>query len=117
MGKASRDRPKRLGKKLLTTREALGLSQSEIAVQMGIKRKGYRSSISEFESGKREPPLPVLLAYAEVAGVYVDVLINDNLDLPEKLPASPKSPGTPREPEPKRRPSKTASKKRSLTPC
>ena len=96
MGKASRERPRRLAKKLLTIREALApLSQSQVAIELGVKKKGYRSSISEFETGKREPPLPVLLAYAELAGVYVDVLINDNLDLPDRLPASPKSPGIP----------------------
>ena len=40
------------------------------------------------ESG--EPPLPVLLAYAKLAGVSTDVLIDDELDLPAKLPAKPK---------------------------
>ena len=110
MGKASRERPRRLAKKLLTIREALApLSQSQVAIELGVKKKGYRSSISEFETGKREPPLPVLLAYAELAGVYVDVLINDNLDLPDRLPASPKSPGIPRTPAQKHRPSKNQS--------
>jgi hypothetical protein len=41
----------------------------------------------------REPPLTVLLKYAEVAGVWIDVLVDDDVDLPEKLPASPKSEG------------------------
>ena len=39
---------------------------------------------------KREPLLPVLLAYARLAGVSTDVLIDDELDLPAKLPAKPK---------------------------
>jgi hypothetical protein len=50
----------------------------------------HYSRISEYELGKNEPPLPILLRYAEVAGVCVDVLINDKLDLPAKLPTKPK---------------------------
>jgi hypothetical protein len=46
----------------------------------------FRSSISGYELGTREPPLPVLLRYAEAAGVYVDVLIDDKLKLPKKIP-------------------------------
>jgi hypothetical protein len=48
------------------------------------------------ESGVREPPLLVLLSYARVAGVYVDVLIDDELELPLKLPARPTNEGTKR---------------------
>lgn len=40
--------------------------------------------------GQREPSLIVLLEYARVAGVCVDVLINDRLDLPAKLRAKAK---------------------------
>jgi hypothetical protein len=40
-----------------------------------------------------EPPLGVLLRYAEVAGLHSEVLADDDLHLPEKLPASPKSEG------------------------
>jgi hypothetical protein len=46
----------------------------------------YPGHIGLYESGQREPPLPVLLRYARIAEVYVDVLIDDNLDLTEKLP-------------------------------
>lgn len=48
------------------------------------------NQISGYERGERVPPLPILLRYAEVAGVWTDVLINDELDLPVKLPCSPK---------------------------
>ncbi|MFP5261807.1 MAG: hypothetical protein ACLGJB_07870 [Blastocatellia bacterium] len=47
----------------------------------------YRSNVSGFEVGEREPPLPVLLKYARAAGVSVDALIDDEMDLPDKLPA------------------------------
>ena len=46
--------------------------------------------ISEFETGKREPSLIVLLRYARLSGVCVDTLIDDALDLPAKLPAKSK---------------------------
>jgi hypothetical protein len=49
----------------------------------------YQSNISGYEIGEREPPLPVLLQYARVAGVCVDVLIDDKLELPDKLPSLP----------------------------
>jgi transcriptional regulator with XRE-family HTH domain len=62
-----------------------------------VTRIGFRGItreyISGFELGKREPPLPVLLRIAEMAGVYVDVLIDDDLDVPRTLPAKPKSAG------------------------
>jgi transcriptional regulator with XRE-family HTH domain len=45
--------------------------------------------ISEYESGKREPPLPVLLRYARLAGVPMEMLVDDDLDLPEHLPSLP----------------------------
>jgi transcriptional regulator with XRE-family HTH domain len=59
----------------------------------------FRSSISAYERGVREPPLPILLKYARVAGVYVDALIDDELDLPETLPSRVKSEGRRRKTE------------------
>jgi transcriptional regulator with XRE-family HTH domain len=53
----------------------------------------FRSSVSGYERGTREPPLPVLLSYARAVNVSVEALIDDELDLPDKLPASPKSEG------------------------
>jgi transcriptional regulator with XRE-family HTH domain len=41
--------------------------------------------ISEYELGKREPLLLVLLAYARVANISTDVLIDDEMDLPARL--------------------------------
>jgi transcriptional regulator with XRE-family HTH domain len=95
--------PSELSKKLSRIRDALGGSQGEMVAKLGFTGKLIRERISEFELGKREPPYDVLLAYGRIAGVYVDVLIDDDLDLPNKLPASPKSPGIPRPPAPKRR--------------
>ena len=83
-------RPARLPAKLLQIRETLGLSQSEMVRRLGFDTEMVAARISEFELGKNEPPLPVLLAYARAANVSTDVLIDDELNLPSKLPAKPK---------------------------
>jgi DNA-binding XRE family transcriptional regulator len=69
-----RPKPKLLADKLRAVRELLGLSQSEIARQIGVEN---RASISGYEHGEREPPLPVLLAYSKLANISTDILIND----------------------------------------
>jgi transcriptional regulator with XRE-family HTH domain len=78
----------RLGEKLLQVRVALGLSQSEILNRLGFEDSIYYTRISDYERGKRIPSLPLLLAYARLAGVHVDDLIDDELDLPTKLPGN-----------------------------
>ncbi|MDQ1560622.1 MAG: Helix-turn-helix domain [Pyrinomonadaceae bacterium] len=90
MASEAREKPLRLAEKLLLIRTALGLSQSEMLKRIGAENKMAYYRISEFENGKGEPSLPVLLQYARVAGVCVDVLIDDELDLPAKLPGKPK---------------------------
>jgi transcriptional regulator with XRE-family HTH domain len=96
MGKASRQKPKFLGEKLKRIRLALDLSQGGMLRLLEIEEEGYRNYISDFENDKREPPLPVLLRYAQIANVWVDVLINDELDLPEKIPNSKRHEGVKR---------------------
>ena len=88
MGRGTRPRPKRLGEKLIRIREALGLSQNAMLRSLGFEDSVTRDYISAYERGVREPPLPVLLQYARAAGVWVDVLIDDQLDLPARLPAT-----------------------------
>jgi len=90
MGRRARLRPKFLARKLKRVRVMLGLSQTQMLNHLGFENFIIYNRISEYELGKNEPPLPILLRYAEVAGVCVDVLINDNLDLPDKLPNKPK---------------------------
>ena len=92
MGSA-RERPKRLAEKLLQIRNALGLSQGGMLHRIGLGETGYRHYVSHFETGKREPSLLILLEYARVANVYVEVLIDDELDLPAKLPSAKKHEG------------------------
>jgi transcriptional regulator with XRE-family HTH domain len=85
MGKAKRIKPERLAEKLLKIRESLGLSQSEMVERLGYADSFSRNYISEYESGKREPSLPLLLAYARLAKISTDFLIDDELDLPNTL--------------------------------
>jgi transcriptional regulator with XRE-family HTH domain len=87
MGTRPRLKPERLAEKLRQIREALGLSQSEMWRHLGVEDLIVFKQISAYELGKREPPLPILLEYARVANVSTDVLIDDRLDLPVKLPA------------------------------
>lgn len=81
-----RPRPERLGQKLRLIRLALGLSQSGMLKQLGAEDLIALSQISEYETGRREPSLIILLRYARAAGVPTEVLIDDELDLPEQLP-------------------------------
>jgi transcriptional regulator with XRE-family HTH domain len=85
MGNA-RPKPERLAEKLRQARLSLGLSQTELLRQLDAEDLLAYSQISEFETGRREPSLLVLLRYARLAGVPTEVLIDDELDLPDKLP-------------------------------
>jgi transcriptional regulator with XRE-family HTH domain len=85
MGNA-RPKPERLAEKLQQIRLSLGLSQSELLRRLDAEDLLAYSQISEFETGRREPSLLILLRYARIAGVPTEVLIDDELDLPEKLP-------------------------------
>jgi len=78
MGTTKRAYPRRLGRKLRKIRDRARLSQTEIARELGVKD---RALISQYETGRRQPPLPVLLKYAQLAGVAVDVLIDDKVKL------------------------------------
>ncbi|HEV7683672.1 MAG TPA: helix-turn-helix transcriptional regulator [Pyrinomonadaceae bacterium] len=93
MGSAARSKPKRLAEKLLDIRVGLGLSQNGLIRQMGFSDDLTQAQISMFERGIRQPSLLILAAYAQVANVYVEALILDNVDLPRQLPAKTKSEG------------------------
>jgi transcriptional regulator with XRE-family HTH domain len=90
MGRRARPRQERLAGKLLRIREALGLSQTDMLYRLGVEDLITYHQISRFETGVREPPLLILLRYAEAANVSTDVLIDDRIDLPAKLPAKSK---------------------------
>jgi len=79
MGSRKRDTPRRLAEKLLTIRKTLGLSQSQLAKQLGVTTGAAR--ISEWENGVRVPDLIVVLRYARLARVRMAVLADDDLEL------------------------------------
>jgi transcriptional regulator with XRE-family HTH domain len=78
MGHARR-RPKRLAEKLLQIREALGLSQSEMVKRLGIDMP--LRNIANYERDKSEPSIEVLLAYARVANVLLEHIVDDEIEL------------------------------------
>jgi transcriptional regulator with XRE-family HTH domain len=88
MGRKSRMKPERFSEKLLQIRTALGLSQSEMLRSLGLEESMDYRRISEFERGTTEPPLLVVLQYARSAGVHMEDIVDDELDLPTKLPGN-----------------------------
>lgn len=86
MGTRPRYKPERLAEKLLQIRLTLELSQTEMLYRLGFEDLIPYTQISQYERGKSEPSLPLLLRYAHVAGVHMEDLVDDELDLPDKLP-------------------------------
>jgi transcriptional regulator with XRE-family HTH domain len=84
MGKRPRPKPERLAEKLVEIRTKLGLSQSELFRRLDIEEYSELKRISDYETGKSEPPLPVLLCYARLIRISTDVLIDDKLNLPKR---------------------------------
>lgn len=81
---SSRPQPKKLAAKLRQIRTAIGLTQQEMVEELKSQKarlRVYPGNISRFEQGLREPPLLVLLAYARLAGVTIDVLVDDEIKL------------------------------------
>lgn len=79
---SSRPQPRYLASKLRKARIRLGITQQEMAERLTSKKSPvYPGHVSEFEQGKREPSLIVLLRYARAARVTVDALIDDENEL------------------------------------
>jgi transcriptional regulator with XRE-family HTH domain len=86
MGKAPRYVPKYLGTKLAKIRERLGVkTYEEMIARLDVPQlRLYRASILRYETGKLEPPSIVLLAYARLAGVTIEQLVDDELEITVK---------------------------------
>ena len=89
MGHARR-RPERLAEKLLKIRNTLGLSQTELHKSLGVEEDIPYTRISDYELGKNEPRLLVLLEYARLARVHLETIVDDYSELPTKLPGTVK---------------------------
>ena len=89
MGHARR-RPRRLAGKLLHIRTTLGLSQAELHKHLGVEEDIPYNRILDYELDKNEPSLFVLLEYARIAGVHLEEIVDDRLDLPGSLPGTVK---------------------------
>lgn len=95
MGRSPRPRPQRLATKLLEIRTQLGLTKESMLERLGYQQSPlHPHDISEFENGRREPPLPLLLRYARLSGIALEMLADDALDLPEFLPSQAQIPAT-----------------------
>lgn len=87
MGRSHRPRPARLGEKLKQIRASLNLTLEQMIDRLEYKDSPlYPTNISGMERGEREPPLTLLLAYARLANISTDMLIDDDMDLPGRLP-------------------------------
>jgi transcriptional regulator with XRE-family HTH domain len=88
MGKAKTERPKHLAKKLKEIRLQLGLTQETMADALRLQGvMAYTGYIGVYETGHRTPGLLTVFAYARLAGISSDLLLDDKADLPARLPA------------------------------
>ena len=71
-------RPNYLAAKLLAIRQAHGASQCWMAELVQVKRY---TRLSEFERGRRIPSLVTLLYYARIAGIPLESIVDDDIDL------------------------------------
>jgi transcriptional regulator with XRE-family HTH domain len=85
-----RQKPRRLAEKLLHIRRALNLSQNEMIRRLGFSGELIQAHISAYERQhqNRVPPLGVVLQYARCAGVTMETIVDDSLNLPGKLPVN-----------------------------
>ena len=96
MGTYPRLRQERLPEKLRAIRDALGVSQTEMHRRLDVGDEIPYTRISDYELDKSEPTLMILLGYARLANVWMDVLVDDDLDLPDKLPGAKRHEGVKR---------------------
>ena len=94
MGRRPRPRAERLNEKIRQIREAYGWTQPEFIRRLGLEGELTQSDIQAFERDPengwaREPALPHLLRIARLAGITIDVLVDPEQELPERLPPDP----------------------------
>jgi transcriptional regulator with XRE-family HTH domain len=55
---------------------------------LNVQDQIHYTTISKYELDKNEPPLGILLAYARTAQVHLEEIVDDEIDLPAKLPGA-----------------------------
>lgn len=88
MGRGKRTQPKRLKEKLRAIRFRMGMTLIELAESLKSHAPNEfadASYISQYEKGKREPSLPILLAYSRMTGISINLLVDDGLSLLEAV--------------------------------
>ena len=68
--------------KLMTMRKRNGMSQEELADQLGVSRQ----AISRWELGSTLPDAPNLLKLSDLFGVSIDYLLHDEYETESDLP-------------------------------
>ncbi len=85
MGRGKAEKPKRLAQKLRDLRLKMNLSHREMRdFLLAQKVKVHLGYISLYEIGERSPSLLVVLAYSNIAGISMNFLVDDDLELPTK---------------------------------
>jgi transcriptional regulator with XRE-family HTH domain len=82
-----RRQPKLLSAKLLAIREFLNVGQADMASKLQFEilshsRRQYRiepARVSEYEKGKREPNLFVMIAYVRLGHVHMETVVDDDV--------------------------------------
>src|SRR5687768_12953741 len=72
-----RPTPQHLAAKLQAIRESFGVSQYRLAGKLQVGR----TRLSEFEWGRRMPSWIVLIRYARLAGIPLEFMVDDDIDL------------------------------------
>jgi transcriptional regulator with XRE-family HTH domain len=100
MGSGRRPRPARLATKLRQIRTVLGLTQEGMFKRLGdTGTRLYVGHIDDYEKDRRVPPLQVVLSYARAAGVTMEVIVDDKLDLPDQIPPPQEVEGVMKQPK------------------
>lgn len=87
----TRKNPRWLAEKLKAIRYALHKTQRGMIKRLCAEDELFQSHTSAFEDAEnnRTPSYTVLLKYARATGISTNYLIDDEIDLPKKLPLSP----------------------------
>lgn len=86
MGRARVEQPQKIAQKLRQIRLNLEMTQEEMAntLEKNNNLKIYRGYVGLFEIGERIPSILTILAYARIAKIPMEILCDDELELPKK---------------------------------